>query len=178
MDDVGFDNVELFGNHGNGIIIHAADVNGSIGFVNFTGRLRVEGLAPDGTPLQGNLIQVGDTSTSMDGTINNVSFPDGMQLIDPYVGTTANPSAAFLVTTSSSGTTHGVVPYGITTGAGMNISGGAPYGNGLDVAACKNCVFNILLIAVDGYSYMQGNSTLTSKITLKDFLRKEKIKEK
>jgi len=161
MDDVGFDNVELFGNHGNGIIIHAADVNGSIGFVDFTGRLRVEGLAPDGTPLQGNLIQIGDTNTAMDGSVHDISFPTGMQLTDPYFG-----YAGLLVTTSTTGTVNGSIPFDITTDPGTTISGGAPYGNGLDVDACSNCTFNVLLIGVDGYSYMQGNSTRTSGITL------------
>jgi hypothetical protein len=170
MDDVGFDNVELFGNHGTGIILHAADVNGSIGFVDFTGRLRVEGLAPDGTPLSGNLIQVGDASTvngvaTMDGIVHDVTFPNGMQLTDPYLN-----NAGLQITTSSSitstGTTYNNIPYDITTGPGTTMSGGAPYGNGLDVEACSNCVFNILLIGVDGYAYMQANSTATSKITL------------
>jgi hypothetical protein len=163
MDDVGFDNVELFGNHGTGIIIHAAGVNGAIGDVNFTGRLRVEGLAPDGTPLTGNLIQIGDTNPAMDGSVHDISFPTGLQLIDPYL-----TNAAILVTTySSGGVAIGSIPFNITTASGTEISGGAPYGNGVDIEACNRCVFDILFIGVAGYAYSQGPSSLTSNITLK-----------
>jgi hypothetical protein len=167
MDDVGFDNVELFGNHGIGIIIHAAHTNGSIGYVNFTGRLRVEGLAPDGTPLVGPLIQIGDTSSAMDGPINDVSFPVGMQLVDPYLG-----SPAFEVTSSTSTSTiTGLYatnpPFDITTAPGTSISGGGPYGNGLDIDACNNCDLSVEYINVFGTAYSQGPSpSRTSKIML------------
>jgi hypothetical protein len=162
MDDVEFDNVELFGNHGKGIILHAARGGtqpGSIGFVTFAGRLRVEGLAPDGTPLSGPLIQIGDTATNFDGEINNVSFPAGMQLVDPYLG-----SAAILVT--SSGTAVNTYPNTVTTGPGTVINGGAPWGNGLDIEYCTNCNFNIQSILTSGINYTQGNSTTNLTLQL------------
>jgi len=163
MDDVGFDNVELFANHGTGIILHASHSSsgtlGAIGFVNFTGRIRVEGLAPDGTTLSGALIQVGDTDPNMDGFVHDISFPAGMQLVDPYLG-----SAGILVT--STGSMSAAPPYNITTGPGTTISGGAPYGNGLDIEYCTNCTFNIQSISTDGIDYTQGLGTDTANLTL------------
>jgi hypothetical protein len=163
MDDVGFDNVELFGNHGTGIILHASHsgngILGAVGFVNFTGRVRVEGLAPDGTTLSGPLIQVGDTNPTMDGVVHDISFPAGMQLVDPYLGW-----AGILVT--STGSINAAFPYNITTGPGTVISGGAPYGNGLDIEYCKVCTFNIQFIATNGIDYIQGPATDTANLTL------------
>jgi hypothetical protein len=174
MDDVGFNNVELFGNHGTGIIIHASHgltntmtggyTPGSISFVNFTGRLRVEGLAPDGTTLDGPLIQIGDTSQNqyaqvMDGAVSHVSFPDGMQLVDPYAG-----YAAFLVTgTGSYGLNN---PADVTTGPGTSVTGGPAYGNGFDIEYCIRCNFNIQYIQVSGTSYIQGPASRTGTVTL------------
>lgn len=166
MDDVGFDNVELFGNHGTGIILHASHSNsgklGAIGYVTFTGRIRVEGLAPDGTTLSGPLIQIGDANMMMpmDGVVHDISFPDGMQLIDPYLN-----SAAILVTsTGTLGNT--ALPYNITTGPGTVISGGAPYGNGLDIEFCKSCTFNVQFISTSGIDYTQGLGADTANLTL------------
>jgi hypothetical protein len=162
MDDVEFDNVELFGNHGTGIILHAARGGtqpGSVSYVTFAGRLRVEGLDPDGTPLSGPLIQIGDTAANFDGEVNNVSFPAGLQLVDPYFN-----SAAILVT--SSGGAVNTYPSNITTGPGTVIGGGDPRGNGLDIEYCTNCNFNIQSILSSGINYAQGPKTATANLTL------------
>jgi hypothetical protein len=159
MDDVGVHNLEIFGNHGPGIVVHATHGVGNIGFVNFTGRIRVEGLAPDGYGLQGDLIQVGDSNTSYDGCIHDVHFPGGMQLIDPYQG-----FFAFHTETSSSG----CVPYDITIeGEGLTISGGAPLGGGIAADYCSLCTFHIAYSGALGYDYQQGPLTQTGNLPVK-----------